>query len=84
MKNEHIFIIGIIIIIIYVTAMFIILEPVTNKLKRTCDKFGMTYVYREGASYCLDNNNILQPIYTECPPPYKRGVCEIIFIQLPT
>ncbi len=44
MKNEHIFIIGIIIIIIYVTAMFIILEPVTNKLKRTCDKFGMTYV----------------------------------------
>jgi len=69
-------------LILFILILWIILEPVTYKLEATCNEYGMTYVYRDGGN-CLDKNNILHPIYTECPKPHKRGLCEIRFITKP-
>ncbi len=58
----------------------IILEPVTDKLEASCEAYGMIYEYRDGQN-CLGKDNILHPIYSKCPPPHKRGLCEIRFID---
>ncbi len=58
---------------------FTICEPIDEKIERTCNIYDMKYVYRGGQN-CLDKKNVLHPIITECPMPWKRGTCEITFI----
>jgi len=83
--KRHIILISLIFggIILFVVILLIALEPVTDKLEATCNEYGMTYVYRNGGN-CLDKNNVLHPIHSECPQPHQRGLCEIRFIQSPT
>lgn len=67
-------------IIIFIIAFFNIFEPVIDKLENSCKAYGMIYEYRNGQN-CLGKDNVLYPIYSKCPPPHKRGLCEIIFID---
>lgn len=46
-----------------------------------CKEYGMTYVYRNGAQYCLDSDNILHPIYYECDTDFLEVECTIRFIK---
>ena len=71
-------IIGIIILTLVISLN--VFEPVTDKLEATCNEYGMIYVYREGEN-CLDKDNVLHPIYSECPKLRKSGLCEIRFIS---
>ena len=79
-KEFFYFIVFLVGTILYISILLITLEPVTDKLEATCKEYDMTYVFRDGQN-CLDKNNVLHPIYSECPPPYMRGLCEIRFVK---
>jgi len=59
---------------------FFIMEGVENKLERTCQLYDMDYIYRNG-DYCVESDGTLRPISSDCPPPHKRGTCDIKFLK---
>lgn len=73
----------IITVLIFVGFWYLVYSPdITDMLENSCEEYDMIYVYRNKGQHCLDENNILYPIYSECPKKMtKDGICEIRFIQ---
>ena len=67
--------------IIAVVLTLIILEPVSDKLQRTCALSNMEYYYDVGTN-CIEEDGTRHSIAVmDCPQPYQRGTCEIKFIK---
>ncbi len=73
----------IITLVLTITTMVLVMEPIEDKLDESCKEYGMDYFHR-GGSYCIDNEDIAHPIlfsYSQCNVFIWSEPCEIKFIK---
>lgn len=79
--SDRILGIAVVIMILVIILSFIILEPNSKKLERTCNEYGMEFYYDVGTN-CIEEDGTRHSIAVmNCPSPIKRGTCDIKFIK---